>query len=109
MSITTSDGVALNYTDDGEGMPVVLVAGFTAPLESWEPQRRALLAAGFRVLGLDRRSHGRSESPAYGHRMTRHGKDVHDFLVATGLDDCGHAANLDRADLLSAAIVDFLR
>jgi pimeloyl-ACP methyl ester carboxylesterase len=78
-TITTSDGVALHCTDDGEGVPVVLIAGFTAPLETWELQRRALLAAGFRVLRLDRRSHGRSDFPAYGHRMARHGKDVHDF------------------------------
>jgi pimeloyl-ACP methyl ester carboxylesterase len=86
-TITTSDGVALHYTDEGDGVPVVLIAGFTAPIESWELQRRALLGAGMRVLGLDRRSHGQSESPAYGQRMARHGKDVHDFLAAVGLDD----------------------
>lgn len=86
-TITTSDGVALNYTDDGDGPPVVLIAGFTAPLESWELQRRALLGAGLRVLGLDRRSHGASGSPAYGQRISRHGKDVHDFLTALELTD----------------------
>jgi non-heme chloroperoxidase len=86
-TITTSDGVDLHYTDDGRGVPVVLIAGFTAPLESWELQRRALLAAGFRVLGLDRRAHGGSDTPAWGQRISRHGKDVYDFLTATGLDD----------------------
>ena len=86
-TITTSDGVALNYVDEGTGTPVVLLAGFCAPLETWELQRRALLAEGYRVIGLDRRSHGASESPHFGQRMSRHGKDLHDVLTALGLDD----------------------
>jgi non-heme chloroperoxidase len=85
-TIVTSDGVTLHYTDDGGGLPVVLIAGFTASAETWELQRRALRSAGYRVLGFDRRSHGSSESPAYGQRMARHGKDIRDFLDAAGLD-----------------------
>ncbi|MFI7543853.1 alpha/beta fold hydrolase [Actinoplanes sp. NPDC049599] len=86
-TIVTSDGVTLHHTDAGAGQPVVLIAGFTASAETWELQRRALLTAGYRVLGFDRRSHGGSENPAYGQRMARHGKDVHDFLDATGLHE----------------------
>jgi non-heme chloroperoxidase len=87
-TITTSDGVRLNYADDGgAGTAVVLIAGFAAPLETWELQRQALRAEGYRVIGLDRRSHGRSDKPAYGQRMSRHGKDLADFLDALGLDD----------------------
>jgi pimeloyl-ACP methyl ester carboxylesterase len=82
----TSDGVTLHYTDEGSGQPVVLIAGFTASAETWQLQRSALLAAGHRVLGLDRRSHGSSDNPAYGQRIARHGKDIRDFLDATGLD-----------------------
>ena len=86
-TMVTSDGVELHYTDDGDGPPVVLLAGFCAPAESWEFQRRALVAGGHRVLALDRRSHGRSQAPAYGQRMARHGKDVADFLTALALTD----------------------
>ena len=86
-TIRTSDGVRLHYTDDGDGPPVVLIAGFCAPAESWEFQRRALLAEGHRVLALDRRWHGRSDRPAYGQRMARHGKDLADFLAALHLED----------------------
>jgi non-heme chloroperoxidase len=86
-TITTSDGVALNYADEGTGTPVVLIAGFCAPLETWELQRTALLAEGYRVGGLDRRSHGGSDSPAFGQRMSRHGKDLRDVLTALDLDD----------------------
>lgn len=83
-TILTNDGVTLHYTDDGDGEAVVLIAGFTASAETWELQRAALLSAGFRVLGFDRRSHGTSDSPAWGQRMSRHGKDVRDFLDAAG-------------------------
>ncbi|MEV4343155.1 alpha/beta hydrolase [Actinoplanes sp. NPDC049596] len=86
-TITTSDGVRLNHTDEGAGTPIVLIAGFCAPLESWELQRRALAAAGYRVIGLDRRSHGSSESPSYGQRLSRHGADVHELLTTLDLSD----------------------
>jgi pimeloyl-ACP methyl ester carboxylesterase len=86
-TITTSDGVRLRYVDEGAGRPVVLLAGFCAPLETWELQRQPLLAAGYRVVAVDRRSHGGSESPAYGNRMARHGKDLWDVLTALDLDD----------------------
>ena len=86
-TITTSDGVRLNYADEGDGVPVVLIAGFCAPLESWELQRAALVAEGYRVVGLDRRSHGGSDSPPYGQRLSRHGKDVQEVLAALSLDD----------------------
>ena len=81
----TNDNVRLHYTDEGSGSPVILIAGFRAPATSWVYQQEFLLARGFRVLSLDRRSHGRSEDPAYGHRMARHGRDVADFLAAVGL------------------------
>jgi len=86
-TITTSDGVRLNYADEGDGAPVVLIAGFCAPLESWELQRSALAGAGYRVIGLDRRSHGGSDSPAYGQRLSRHGKDLHEVLTELDLHD----------------------
>ncbi|WP_306216263.1 alpha/beta fold hydrolase [Actinoplanes sp. RD1] len=83
----TSDGVSLHYTDAGSGPAVLLIAGFAASAETWELQRRALLAAGHRVLALDRRGHGFSATPAYGWRMSRHGKDLHDFLTMLDLRD----------------------
>lgn len=85
--IMSSDGVRLNYADEGTGSPIVLIAGFCAPLESWELQRSALRDAGHRVIGFDRRSHGASESPAYGQRLSRHGKDLHDLLTQLDVAD----------------------
>jgi pimeloyl-ACP methyl ester carboxylesterase len=83
--IMTSDDVRLWASDDGDGPPVVLVAGYTAPAASWAFQIDALTAAGYRAIGLDRRSHGRSEAPAFGQRMARHGKDLDDAMIQLGL------------------------
>ena len=108
-TITTSDGVRLHYTDSGDGAQVVLLAGFTAPATSWVLQERALLDAGYRVLALDRRSHGRSDSPDHGQRMARHGKDLWDFLTAVDVRDAvlvggsmGASATWAYSDLFGA-------
>ncbi|GLY93014.1 alpha/beta hydrolase [Actinoplanes sp. NBRC 103695] len=93
-TFTTSDGVGLHYTDDGDGPPIVLLAGFCAPVESWEFQRRALRGAGRRVIGLDRRSHGASDDVAHGQRLARHGMDVRellDHLALTGVALAGQS------------------
>jgi hypothetical protein len=42
-TVRTTDGVPLSFTDEGQGQPVVLVAGCTAPVTSWANQARALL------------------------------------------------------------------
>jgi pimeloyl-ACP methyl ester carboxylesterase len=84
--VLTSDGVHLHVHDVGSGPPVVLLPGYGAPARSWSLQVTALQAR-HRVVSLDRRSHGRSERPAYGHRMSRHAKDLADVLDALELDE----------------------
>ena len=84
---TTNDGVTLNYLDSGSGPAVVLVAGYCAPATSWAFTQDALVAKGHRVIAFDRRSHGDSESPMYGQRMSRHGQDIAELLDAAELDD----------------------
>lgn len=85
--ITSSDGVRLNVSSDGDGPVVVLIAGYTAPAITWVFQVEALVASGYRAVCIDRRSHGESDSPAYGQRVARHGKDIHDVLTELGIDD----------------------
>lgn len=89
-SFVTGDGVALNYTDTGAAgattCPVVLVAGHTAPLATWQLFADALVAAGHRVVAVDRRHCGASDFPAHGMRMTRQGADLHELLVHLQLD-----------------------
>lgn len=38
----TFDGVRLGYIDQGSGVPVILIAGYSAPAISWFPQEPAL-------------------------------------------------------------------
>ncbi|MEV7417049.1 alpha/beta hydrolase [Streptomyces sp. NPDC089919] len=83
--ITTNDGVRLHYYDEGGGRPVLLVPGYGAPADDWALQWAPLLAAGYRVVSLDRRWHGQSDRPSWGHRMARHGKDVDDLVTALDL------------------------
>lgn len=50
-------------------------------------RRARLVAAAYRVVSVDRRSHEESEAPSHGHRIARHGKDLDDVLTTLGLDD----------------------
>ena len=83
----TTDDVTLAYTDEGEGRPVVLVHGYTAPAASWALTVDALLDAGYRAITFDRRAHGESETPAHGQRMARHGRDLGELLAHLDLED----------------------
>jgi non-heme chloroperoxidase len=82
----TSDGVELQYTDEGAGPVVVLVAGFLAPATSWVYQTDHL-AGRARIVAVDRRSHGLSEDPPFGQRIARHGTDLAELITALDLRD----------------------
>jgi pimeloyl-ACP methyl ester carboxylesterase len=82
----TDDGVALHVLDEGQGPAVVLLPGYGAAAKSWRLQVAAL-REDHRLVAVDRRHHGRSERPPYGHRMSRHAADVRDVLNALDLDD----------------------
>ena len=83
----STDGVTLAYTDEGTGRPIVLIHGYTAPATAWAFTIDALLENGYRAIAFDRRSHGLSDTPAYGQRMARHGRDIGEFLDHLELTD----------------------
>ncbi|WP_108659340.1 alpha/beta fold hydrolase [Acuticoccus kandeliae] len=64
MPSVVSDGVTIDYLDEGEGPAVLLIHGFASNRmvnwvnTSWTSQ---LKRAGYRVLALDNRGHGKSE------------------------------------------------
>ena len=63
-----ADGLRLAYDDVGDGEPIVLLHGFAADSRiNWRlPGWYATLnQAGYRVLGLDARGHGRSAKPTH--------------------------------------------
>lgn len=83
--LTTADDVRLHYTDEGAGLPVVLVGGFAMAASGWALQRRAL-ADRYRVVALDRRAHGDSDRVPRGMRLARHAKDLRELLDQLALD-----------------------
>jgi non-heme chloroperoxidase len=99
-TMTTSDGVTLSYDDEGDGRPVVLLHGYSGSRANWEFQRAALLGAGHRVIALDIRGHGDSETPSYGQTMARLGQDTRELLEFFDLEDVslvGHSMGVSVA------------
>jgi pimeloyl-ACP methyl ester carboxylesterase len=90
------DGVTLHYTDEGKGIPVLLVHGFAANGHlNWRfPGVTGILKKHYRVITMDCRGHGRSSKPqhhgAYGMNM---------------VDDM--AALLDHLEIRRAHIVGY--
>src|SRR5438445_4575899 len=89
-----SGGVTLSVSDDGEGMPVLLLHGLTATRRYVVMGSRALERSGHRTIAYDARGHGRS-SPgrAYGY------PELASDLVAL-LDDL----EIERAVLAGASM-----
>ncbi len=67
-----SNGVPIRYVMSGTGEPIVLIHGWSASAEMWDPIR-AELSNRYRVIAMDCRGHGRSGKPhepgAYGIEM----------------------------------------
>jgi pimeloyl-ACP methyl ester carboxylesterase len=62
MPVVKINGININYEDEGNGAPILLIHGFSSSLKSWDEQMPALLGK-YRVVRYDCRGHGKSESP----------------------------------------------
>lgn len=103
----TDDNVKLGYSDQGSGIPVILLAGYSAPATSWYPQQKTLLDNGFRVIAFDRRSHGSSEHSAQGQDMLTHGKDIDALFRHLKLDKAFLIGGSQGASAIWAYISQF--
>lgn len=63
MSEAKLNGIAIHYEDSGNGPAVFLTHGYAATGSMWAPQRKALVAAGYRLIAWDMRGHGGTDSP----------------------------------------------
>ena len=63
-TITTKDGVEIFYKDWGKGQPIVFHHGRPLSSDDWDGQMLFFLQHGYRVIGIDRRGHGRSSQGA---------------------------------------------
>src|SRR5690606_29791512 len=79
------DGVWLHYRVEGEGEPLLLLMGFGAPLQGWDPQIPAF-AGRYRVIRLDNRGVGRSDRPLGAYTVTRLAEDARGLLDHLGIE-----------------------
>lgn len=77
---TTDDGVQLFYKDEGSGeKTLVMLAGFSGNTEHYY-KVAPTLAKRYRVVRMDKRAHGRSETPKYGYTMERMAQDIKNLI-----------------------------
>lgn len=93
-TITTKDGVKLFYKDWGQGQPIVFHHGWPLSSDDWDPQMLFFVQRGYRVIGFDRRGHGRSSQVSDGHDMDHYAADaaaVVERLDLRGAVHIGHS------------------
>jgi len=97
------DGVRIAYDSVGEGRPIVLIHGFASSREqNWRSTGwiDRLAAAGFRIVNLDCRGHGKSDKP---HEPAAYGEHMIDDIIAV-MD----AAQAPTADVMGYSMGSIL-
>ena len=75
-TITTNDGTEIFYKDWGHGQPIVFHHGWPLSSDDWDAQMMFFVEQGYRVVGIDRRGHGRSSQVSDGHDMDHYAADA---------------------------------
>jgi non-heme chloroperoxidase len=75
-TITTKDGAEIFYKDWGSGQPIVFHHGWPLSSDDWDTQMLFFVQHGYRVVGIDRRGHGRSSQVSDGHDMDHYAADA---------------------------------
>jgi pimeloyl-ACP methyl ester carboxylesterase len=104
-----SDGVRIDFLDEGEGEPILLIHGFASNLATnWVGPEwvRTLKGAGRRVIAYDNRGHGRSEKlydpDVYGAPATAEdGRRLLDHLGIARADVMGYSMGARIAAFLA--------
>jgi non-heme chloroperoxidase len=89
-TVTTRDGVEIFYKDWGRGQPIVFHHGWPLSSDDWDTQMLFFLQQGYRVVGIDRRGHGRSAQVSDGHDMDHYADDAADVVEHLDLRDAIH-------------------
>ncbi|WP_291684126.1 alpha/beta hydrolase [Bradyrhizobium sp.] len=88
--MTTKDGVEIFYKDWGRGQPIVFHHGWPLSSDDWDTQMLFFLQHDYRVVGFDRRGHGRSSQVAEGHDMDHYAADAAAIVEHLDLRDAVH-------------------
>lgn len=94
-TITTSDGVEIFYKDWGpkDAQPIFFHHGWPLSADDWDTQMLFLLGHGYRVIGYDRRGHGRSAQVGDGHDMDHYAADVSAVVEHLDLKNTVHVGH----------------
>jgi pimeloyl-ACP methyl ester carboxylesterase len=77
-TVTAKDGVEIYYKDWGpkDAQPIVFHHGWPLSSDDWDNQMLFFVGHGYRVVGIDRRGHGRSAQVPEGHDMDHYAADA---------------------------------
>ena len=75
----------IDYGDEGEGLPVVLLHAFALNQTMWDDQVAAL-RSGFRPVTLDLRGFGKSDAPGGAYSVDRMAMDVRAVMSALSIE-----------------------
>jgi non-heme chloroperoxidase len=89
-TITTKDGVQIFYKDWGHGQPIVFHHGWPLSSDDWDTQMLFFLQNGYRVIGVDRRGHGRSSQAWEGNDMDHYAADAAEVVDHLDLRNAVH-------------------
>ncbi|WP_205686350.1 alpha/beta fold hydrolase [Chitinophaga parva] len=92
--IEVEPNVRLHITDMGAGQPVVLIPGYPFGAAMYEYTIHALVAAGYRAIGVDTRGFGLSDKPEGGYNYDVFADDLKVVMETLGLENAvlgGHS------------------
>ena len=92
-TVTTNDGVEIFYKDWGQGRPIVFHHGWPLSSDDWDAQMLFFVLNGYRVIGIDRRGHGRSSQVGDGHDMDHYAADAAAVVERLDLRDAVHVGH----------------
>jgi len=92
-TFTTRDGTQIFFKDWGQGQPVVFSHGWPLTADAWEDQMFFLANNGYRVIGHDRRGHGRSGQTWHGNDLDTYADDLLELVQALDLQDAVHVGH----------------
>jgi non-heme chloroperoxidase len=90
--VTTKDGVEIFYKDWGpkDAQALVFHHGWPLSSDDWDAQLLFFVNQGYRVIGHDRRGHGRSAQVSDGHDMDHYAADMEAVVEALDLRNAVH-------------------